>query len=119
MYKLNAIVTIDPKCVDSKKNQNYLLDLEKEFLSFLTPFQYESKIEHSYYHSDEEAEMHGIYFVVKEIRLSRLCHKFRSVVCLSQIIHSVVDMLDGLNNVSYKCQILDPEICEPEKPDDD
>ena len=118
MYKLNAIVTIDPKHVESPKTQDYLSNLEKHFLSLLAPFQVESKNSLFYYHPDEEAEMNGIYFAAKEIRLSRLCHRFRSVVCLSQIIRSVADMLDGLDHISYKCAILDPEIYEPDDEED-
>lgn len=115
MYVLNAIVTINPSLPDNKRTLEFLELLEKKFLEHLSSFLFESKSDTSYYHPDEESEMQGVYYAVREIHLKRRCHKFRSIVCLSQIIRSVADLLDGVNGITYKCLILDPEICEMEE----
>lgn len=114
MYKLNAIVTIDPLRPDNHNTKKLLEVLEKRFLEHLASFLFESKSSIFLYHPDEESEMNGIHYAAKEIHLTRLCHKFRSIVCLSQIVRSVADLLDGVNDISYKCLILDPEFCEDE-----
>lgn len=114
MYILNAIVTINPSRPEGKKCQVLLDQLEKQFLEHLASFLFESTSGISYYHPDEECEVHGVYYAVKEIHLRRECRKFRSIVCLSQIIRSVADLLDRVNGISYKCQILDPDVFQDE-----
>ncbi len=109
MYLLKAIITIDLGRPESPRTNQLLQDLQNDILGPLVPLHFGHKNKNSYYHPDDEAEMNNVNYVTREIFLTRECHKFRSLVYLSQLVQSVAGLFDGVNGAHCNCIILEPE----------
>lgn len=109
---MRAIITIDPRTVESKKSRDSLQNTLSHVLSFFQPYgivpKDDSNGRYQYYYADEEAEMRGRSNIALSVELHRQCANFREVALLAQIVLTTATWLDDPCGYAYRCQILSP-----------
>ena len=110
-YKMRAMLTIDSRQTDTKRNRESLQKELYRVLSFFQPYAIltdDKNAQFHFYYPDEEAEMRAAPSIALSVEFHRECASFREVVLLAQIVQTTATWLDAPCGYSYRCQILAP-----------
>lgn len=107
MYNFSASIIIRPELPVHKHYAKELLDLAETVCKTFQSLGCETKVVPFYFYPDAESEASGFELEGADVQLLRACHRFRSVVHLSQIAASV-SLLFASDQYHWDVRINEP-----------